>query len=165
MIDTLRKRSFCGCRFYYLHILRITGRYNSLTERPASVGTSTDISFISMFVHLRPLRPKTLWYSVTLVNAEYPSAPIPTPPAITFTSSSAPQYHQPHALSASQFLSSVQRTTYLLHSFRSKHKRMFFLYTYAILNANAHTAEMSRVCICVGDVDATVGVLFSSVLK
>ena len=42
----------------------------------------------------------------------------------------------------------------LLHSLRRQHERMLLLHTNAVLDSNAHAAEMRRELICVGNVEA-----------
>ena len=153
------KSSFCQHNFYQLLIV---GKCISLTGRIISI-LATDISFVSVFVHLCSFRPTYALCTISsLAIAEYSYTTIAVPSKTMLTSSLAPQCHQPRRLSASQLSSSGQSTTYLLHSFCSQHKRVLFLHTNAILNANAHTAKMNWVRVCVGNVDTTVCV-FSAV--
>ena len=44
----------------------------------------------------------------------------------------------------------------LLYSLCSQYKRMLFLYTNAIFDADAHAAEVGRVGFCVGNVEAAL---------
>ena len=44
----------------------------------------------------------------------------------------------------------------LLHSLCSQYKRMLFLYANTIFNADTHAAEVGRVILCVGDVEAAL---------